>query len=389
MGQTMTDQLQQIADHGDGKLYETNGFVVPVLTGTSFEMGRQYGALMVDHMQQTWDVLIEPDRTKGAITDDDARAWTERAMSTFSTRNREFLLGVAAGSGWTIERVGLLDQMMEFGVFQSKLHSFAGCTSIVSWGGHSADGQTYTGRNMDWTPTFNEFAQVLTVRRPTDGSYKTASVGWPGMSGTFTALNEHGLYMDLHDGTSMGGSVVYMERPPIPNVLTDVMSEAASQPAMVKRMNGLANSASMILTIADETGGASMECSSLGGNRLRSPDGESLVVVNTFLEPGWGLGPRETVSNSLRRLSNMNDRQAEHVGGVDAQVTRDLMDLRLFDEDGSFADPGGSTKPTLQDADSTNHQVVVDVHRRQMWLKVPAPEHFADWTHFDLPALWA
>lgn len=385
----MNDGMNQVSESGAGKLYEANGFVVPVLTGTSREMGAQYGAMMVDHMQQTWDVVIEPGRTKGAITDHDAATWTDRAMSTFSTRNREFLLGVADGSGWAIERVGLLDQMMEFGVYQSKLHSFAGCTSIVSWGGHSIDGQTYTGRNMDWTPMFNEFAQVLTVRKPTDGSYKTAAVGWPGMSATFTALNEHGVYFDLHDGTSMGGSVVYTERPPVPNLLTDVISEAESMPAVVKRMNGTASSASMILTIADETGGASMECSSLGGNRLRSPDGESHVVVNTFLDPGWGLGLRETVSNSLRRLSNMTDRQAEHVGTVDAQVTMDLMDLRLFDPDGNFAEPGGCTKPTLQDADSTNHQVVVDVQRRQMWLKVPAPDHFADWTHFDLPALWS
>ncbi len=384
----MTDNMQQMADHGDGRLYEANGFVVPVLAGTSSEMGRQYGALMRDHMQQTWDLLLEPGRTKGAITDDDAATWTKRAMSTFSTRNREFLLGVADGSGWTIERVGLLDQLMEFGVFQSKLHAFAGCTSIVSWGDHSVDGQTYIGRNMDWTPTFNEFAQVLTVRKPTDGSYKTATVGWPGMSGSFTVLNEHGVYLDIHDGTSMGGSVVYTERPPIPNVLTDVLSEAASRTAVAHRLNGLALSASMILTIADEQGGASMECSSLGGNRLRSPDGTSLVVVNTFLEPAWGLGQRETVSNSLRRLSNMTDRQAERAGTVDAQVTMDLMDLRLFDADGSFAEPGGATKPTLQDADSTNHQVVVDVQRRQIWLKVPAPTAFADWTHFDLPALW-
>ena len=54
----------------------------------------------------------------------------------------------------------MLDQVMEFGMYQSNMHAFAGCTSIVSWGGHSADGATYLGRNMDWAPTFNEFAQV-------------------------------------------------------------------------------------------------------------------------------------------------------------------------------------------------------------------------------------
>ena len=382
-------ELNLLVESGQGRLYESNGFLVPVLTGSPKEMGAQYGALMVDSMQQTWDVLIEPGRSSGAITDDDAKTWTERALSTFSTRNREFYLGVAEGSGWSIDKVGMLDQVMEFGIYQSKIHAFAGCTSILSWGGHSADGGTYVGRNMDWAPIFNEFAQVLTVRRPSDGSYRYATTGWPGMYGAFTALNEHGVYLDLHDGTSMGGSVVYTQRPPTLNQLGDLMSETASLPALVKRLNGIAASTSTILTVGSETGGASMECSSLGGNRLRKPDGESLVVVNTFLNPDWGLGKRETVSNSLRRLANMTARLAENEGSVDAQVTRDLMDLTLFDADGNFLENGGCTKPTLQDADSTNYQTVFDVQRRQLWMKVPAPDYFADWTHFDLNALWS
>ena len=74
----------------------------------------------------------------------------------------------------------------------------------------------------------------------------------------------------------------------------------------------------MIQSIGDETRGASMECSSLGGNRIRLPEGDSLVVVNTFFDPDWGLGKRETVSNSLRRFDNMTARLAENAGKVDA-----------------------------------------------------------------------
>ena len=87
---------------------------------------------MVDPMQQTWDVVVEPSRSAGAITDDDMKTWTDRALSTFSTRNREFYLGVTEGSGWPINKVGMLDQIMEFGIYQSKIHAFAGCTSIMS-----------------------------------------------------------------------------------------------------------------------------------------------------------------------------------------------------------------------------------------------------------------
>ncbi len=91
-------------------------------------------------------------------------------------------------------------------------------------------------------------------------------------------------------------------------------------------------------------------------------DGDSLTVVNTFLDPDWGLGKRETVSNSLRRYANMTARLAENQGKVNAQVVRSLMDSTLFNADGTFAEKGGATKPTKQDADLTNY---TDRRRRE------------------------
>jgi hypothetical protein len=381
--------LKQKAEAGKGKLYESNGFLVPVLTGTPKEMGAQYGALMVEHMQKTYDMLIDPMVKGGTLTEDDAKTWTERAHTTASARNRLFYEGMAEGAGWPIEKVVFLDQMMEYGVYQSKLHSFAGCTSILAWGDHSTDGGMYIGRNMDWSPTFSEFPTVLAVRKPTDGSYRYATCGWPGMLSAFTALNEHGVYLDVHDGTSMGGSVVFVDRPSVLNSISDMVAESASLEAIVRRLNGAAIAASMILNLADESSAASMECSSLAGNRVRLPEEGSLVGVNTFLNPDWGIHKRETVSNSLRRFANMTARLAENKGKIDADKTRELMDLRLFNEDGTFAENGGCTKPTLQDADLTNYQTVTDVSRRQVWLKIPVPDYFADWTRFDLEELWA
>ena len=380
--------MNLLTESGKGKLYESNGFLVPVLTGTSKEMGTQYGALMKEYMQNAWDILLAPGIKAGAISDDVISTWATRAYGTGSSRTKQYFEGVAEGSGWPLNNVIMLDQIMEFGIYQSKIHSFAGCTSIMSWGGHSADGGMFTGRNMDWSEEFCKFPTVLTVRRPSDGSYKFATTGWPGMYAAFTALNELGVYLDVHDGTSMGGSLVFLERPSIINVLTDLMSESASLSALVSRLNGMLNSTSMILSVADENGAASMECSSLGGNRLRKADGDSYVVVNSFLEGDWGMGKRETVSNSLRRFSNMTERLAENKGKGSVQVIRDLMDLRLFDPDGKFATNGGATKPAKQDADLTNYQTVFDVKQRQLWLKNPVPEYFRDWTHFDLKKLW-
>ena len=381
-------EMTLVKEAKGGKLYEANTFLIAVLTGSAREMGTQYGVLMGEPMGKASDVVLEPGLKSGAITRDDVKKWAKRAYTTCSARMREWYDGVAEGSGWPLDKVCFLDQIMEYGIFQSKIHSFAGCTSILTRGSHSADGGMYIGRNMDWSEAFNQFPQVLTVRRPTDGSYKFASMGWPGMYAAFTALNEHGVYLDVHDGTSMGGSVVYEERPSIIKTLVDLLSETASLEALVARLNGIWHSTSMILSIGDETGGASMECSSMAGNRLRHPEGHSIVVVNTFLGRDWGMGPRETVSNSLRRHANMTARLAEQDGKVDASMARSLMDLRIFNEDSSFAEGGGATKPAKQDADLTCHQMVTDVKRRTIWMKVPVPDYFADWTEVDLKALW-
>ena len=291
------------------------------------------------------------------------------------------------GTGWPLNKIGILDQVNEFGVFQSKIHSFAGCTSIISWGESSADGKLYVGRNMDWSAAYNEFPQTLTVLNPNDGSYRYANLGWPGMINVFTALNEHGVYIDLHDGTSMGGSVVYEDRAPSLDALTDALVETASLEALVRRLNASRASMAVILTLADESSGAAMECAG-HDNRVRLPDGDSLANVNTFLLPDWGMRKRDTVSHSLERFDNMTARLAEHHGSIDASVVRDLMDMPLFDQDGKLDPQGGATKPTKIDADQTTHQMVTDVANRQVWLKVPNPEYLTDWTPVDLLDLW-
>ncbi len=48
----MSNELQVVSEAGAGKLYEVNGFLIPVVSGSGHEMGKQYGELMKDSMQQ-------------------------------------------------------------------------------------------------------------------------------------------------------------------------------------------------------------------------------------------------------------------------------------------------------------------------------------------------
>jgi hypothetical protein len=385
---TTNDQLSEVSESGDGRLYETNGFLIPVLDGSHREMGRQYGVLMKDAMEQAFDVVMKPGFDAGKISDEDAKKWTQRAVTTFSTRNKEFYAGMADGSGWPLDKVGILDQFSDFGRYQQDIHAAVGCTSIFSWGSSSADGNMYIGRNMDWSNAFNTFPQVLAILNPTDGSYRYANLGWPGMISVFTAINEHGVYMDLHDGTSMGGTVLYEDRAPFLQTLSDMLAETASLEALVRRFNSSRASWAVIMNLADGSSAASMECATWD-NRVRLPEGDSLAAVNTFLNPDWGIHAHDTMSHSLERFDNMTARLADNHGSIDAAKVRDLMDLTLYNEDGSFTKDGGATKPTKIDADQTTHQMVTDVSRREVWLKIPNPKYKTDWIPVDLKALWA
>jgi hypothetical protein len=381
--------MKKIKESGNGSLFTKGTFLIPVLKGTYKEMGAQYGELMKDEMQKVYDIVIQPQIDAGGITDEIAKKWTHRALSTFSTRNKDFYEGLQQSTGWPIEKIGMLDQVTEFGIFQSKIHSFAGCTSIMAWDTASKDGNLYIGRNMDWSAAFSDFAQVLTVVNPTDGGYRYANLGWPGMITLYTGFNEHGVYIDLHDGSSMGGSVVFADRAPFMNVLVDILSETKSLDATVSRFNASRTSVGLILSMADQNSGASMECACWGDHRVRRPDSDTLVVVNTFLNPDWGIHKRDTVSHSLERYSNMTAQLAENKGNIDAQKVRDLMDIRLFNEDGTLKKNGGCTKPTKQDADQTTHQMVTDIAQRKVWLKVPNPKYLTDWVEVDLKKLWS
>ncbi|GAM77732.1 hypothetical protein JCM19241_4396 [Vibrio ishigakensis] len=44
------------------------------------------------------------------------------------------------------------------------------------------------------------------------------------------------------------------------------------------------------------------------------------------------------------------------------------------------------TKPTNQDVDLTNYQIVTNLDEQQLWVKLPALE--GDWAHIDVKALF-
>jgi hypothetical protein len=384
----ITNELSQIKESGKGKMFNTGDDVIQVLQlqGSWFEMGQQYGTFARDGMQQVWDATVQPYIDKEWITLSDAQAlFGRRTFDASSLRMKELCRGIADSTGWSTDKVSLLNQSVMMSIYQAKLHSFAGCSSIYAWGDATPHGGMITARNLDWSDSFLPFPLYLTVWNPTDGSNALANLMWPGMLFVASAVNNKGMYADLHDGTSMGGNIVYIERASFVNAVFDMMAECDHAEAVSTRMNSQRNDVSWIWGVADSTPHAfSFECPNWD-NRRRNPEGDTLTVVNTYMNADWGIHKRETLSNSLKRFDNLNARLAESHGKIDANKAMDIFDILMFNDDGTFKENGGATKPVLFDADITVHQIVTDLTELKVWLKIPQK---TDWRQVDLGELF-
>lgn len=81
-------------------------------------------------------------------------------------------------------------------------YMLVGCSSFAAWGRHSTDSSLIVGRNFDFYMG-DKFAQnkLITFCEPSEG-YKFVSVGWAGMIGVLSGMNEKGLTVTINAAKS-------------------------------------------------------------------------------------------------------------------------------------------------------------------------------------------
>ncbi len=173
-----------------GILYRRAGCVPQLqITGSHYEMGKQYGVLLSSEIKYTADslerMLVTVAQNKHIPTWF-VRFYVKQKAGGIARRlPRRFLdemRGMAEGCGIPYDQILMVN--MIYDIFRLK-----GCTSILAKGpageifhGHTTD----IGWGNDWPET------ILVQYRPT-GYHNFTSITWAGFSGTQSAYNCHGL----------------------------------------------------------------------------------------------------------------------------------------------------------------------------------------------------
>lgn len=234
---------------GAGELKYINDLPVLVVSGTPAEIGRQKAALTAEALKQLADYprrLLERSERKDRLekTLRMCKALAEQLPEDY----REEMRAAAEVSGMDRD-LGLMANMLP-DVYRG---GFA-CSSLIVDAEHSTTGGPLFGRNLDfYTLGILEKYNLVTVHRP-KGKKAFAAVGFPGMFGCLSGINEAGLALAVHEVflTRDGADIFNPKGMPYTFAFRHVLEQCATVAEAEKLLRETPRSTILSLAICDK-----------------------------------------------------------------------------------------------------------------------------------------
>jgi len=356
----------------NGSKYFNNGIAVVDLTGSWYEMGRQYGALLSCEIKDIYENMFLGHIVDGQGADKNiAKHIAERLYSNYPFRFKQFVKGIVETCGLTLEEFLFVNAVQHVAFLTD---SKPGCTGIAVWGDYASSDLVY-GRNYDWTPWAKDFAKdiVFTAFHPSDGSLATLSIGFVGEVYLTTGMNEKGIFLELNNGEPSGGPLWFENRVPGVVKLFEFLLDSATLDEMEANFQTTKASFAYIIGVSDGQVARCYEWPTFGVKRRETHTRPGLTVMtNHFTESSWGL-PRpddESFWHTRTRRSNLLALAKHFKGAIGAGIMRDIMDTDI-------ENLGAKMEKTV-------YQIVTKPDKFLLWFKVPG---VTDWVKFDLKPL--
>lgn len=156
-----------------------------VLAGTPEQVGQAHGEALGSSIR-----MLHEQYMKRWIRSDSQRQMALNATALFEAKmepaHRAEIASLAAAAGADEKQTMLANCFLD-------LSPMTACSTMTLSASASPDGVARFARNLDF-PSFKiaDNATVLLIYKP-QGKYAFASIGWPGLIGVLSGMNEHGL----------------------------------------------------------------------------------------------------------------------------------------------------------------------------------------------------
>lgn len=214
-----TGARKVLATEGAGWLEDYDGTRVLHLQGTPEEMGRQHGVLMKQSVRDLVDKVVYG---IGVGSSFEKGRWFFGEIEEAQRRLRPFIDerylremdALADASGLERQEVRLAN------IFPELFH----CSGFAVYGSSTAGGRMYHGRILDYMRGVGlEGNAVVIVHRPEQG-HAWVNVGYAGLAGTVTAMNEQHISIGEMGGRGEGN----WDGKPMAELLREVMERAST-----------------------------------------------------------------------------------------------------------------------------------------------------------------
>ena len=260
-------------------------------------------------------------------------------------------------------------------------YMLVGCSSFATWGTQSADSSLLIGRNFDFYvgDAFAENKQVAFYTP--DQGYKFASVGWPGMIGVLSGMNETGLTVTINAAKS---AVPTGSATPISILTREILQYASTidEAFAIAKKRKTFVSESILIGSAKDGKAAIIEKSPEKTVLFKGKESDRLISTNHYQSEEFSKDERNMenirTSDSPYRFARLEELINENMP-IDASKAASILRNHKGLQD---ADLGLANEMAINQF-IAHHSVIFQPEKRLMWVST-SPWHCGKYVAYDL-----
>lgn len=260
-------------------------------------------------------------------------------------------------------------------------YMLVGCSSFATWGTQSADSSLLIGRNFDFYvgDAFAENKQVAFYTP--DQGYKFASVGWPGMIGVLSGMNETGLTVTINAAKS---AVPTGSATPISILTREILQYASTidEAFAIAKKRKTFVSESILIGSAKDGKAAIIEKSPEKTVLFKGKESDRLISTNHYQSEEFSKDERNMenirTSDSPYRFARLKELINENMP-IDASKAASILRNHKGLQD---ADLGLANEMAINQF-IAHHSVIFQPEKRLMWVST-SPWQCGKYVAYDL-----